>query len=81
MEERLWSHALVIAHGIDKETWNEVVTKFIGLEFDPAVQQQAGSAPSSQTVPHAFDALKVAYGMFAGFGVSAGELSASLQTQ
>lgn len=52
VQEKMWTHAVVIASGMDRTTWREVVGQFVTDEFD-----QGG--PSHQ-------GLKVAYHLFSG---------------
>lgn len=49
-EKKLWTHAVVIASGMDKETWRNVVGAFMDEELDDDADQP----------------LKVAYGLFSG---------------
>ena len=64
-DEKLWSHALLIASSIDKECWKDVVTEWIRAELvaDPA-QPQDGK--------HGREPLRVAYSLFGGNGAAAG---------
>ncbi|TBU65725.1 Sec23-binding domain of Sec16-domain-containing protein [Dichomitus squalens] len=63
-DEKLWSHALLIASSVDKECWKEVVTEWIRAELvaDPA-QPQDGK--------HGREPLRVAYSLFGGNGAAA----------
>ena len=65
-DEKLWSHALLIASSIDKECWKEVVTEWIRAELatDPA-HAQGESVPSREP-------LRVAYSLFGGNGAASG---------
>ncbi|KAI9070392.1 hypothetical protein FKP32DRAFT_1639839 [Trametes sanguinea] len=62
-DEKLWSHALVIASSIDKETWKEVVTEWIRAEL------ASNSTPSQGDEGR--EALRVAYSLFGGNGAAA----------
>ena len=52
VQEKLWTHAVVIASGMDRATWREVVGEFMSSEFD----ENGGS----------HQGLKVAYNLFSG---------------
>ncbi|CDO71219.1 hypothetical protein BN946_scf184863.g14 [Trametes cinnabarina] len=62
-DEKLWSHALVIASSIDKETWKEVVTEWIRAELANSKTQGPGDEGR--------EALRVAYSLYGGNGASA----------
>lgn len=49
-EQRMWTHAVIIASGMDKETWRDVVSAFMREELN---------GEKNQT-------LRVAYGLFSG---------------
>lgn len=61
IEEKMWSHALIISSCIDKHTWGEVVTAFSRAELPPCPPD--GSTKSR-------DALRLTYEMFGGAGTS-----------
>ena len=67
-DEKLWSHALLIASSIDKECWKEVVTEWIRAEL-------VTDAVQGQGEPTLREPLRVAYSLFGGNGAGAGELS------
>ncbi len=69
MGEKLWAHALIIAQGLDKEAWNEVLGEFIRCEIGSSKRDQPDSSVSH------FEGLTVAYGLLGGFGASSGECS------
>ncbi|OSC99056.1 hypothetical protein PYCCODRAFT_1438667 [Trametes coccinea BRFM310] len=62
-DEKLWSHALVIASSIDKETWKDVVTEWIRAELASNGAQGQGDEGR--------EALRVAYSLFGGNGAAA----------
>lgn len=76
LDEKLWAHALVIASGIDKESWKEAVNEFLKVEL--ASKALNGAAPSmhasSRQSNHGREALRVAYSLFSGQGAAAGML-------
>ncbi|KDQ33307.1 hypothetical protein PLEOSDRAFT_1033736 [Pleurotus ostreatus PC15] len=76
LDEKLWAHALVIASGIDKESWKEAVNEFLKVELASKVVN--GTAPSmhasSRQSNHGREALRVAYSLFSGQGAAAGML-------
>ncbi|KAK0561903.1 hypothetical protein OC844_002962 [Tilletia horrida] len=57
LERRMWAHAMVIASGLDKETWCRTVGEFMAFELE----QEGGEVQDLQT-----KALKTAYAMFSG---------------
>lgn len=59
LDQRLWAHALVIASSIDKESWKEACHEFTKTELKSLEGKEA---------------LKVAYGLFAGDGPGASGL-------
>ena len=63
-DEKLWAHALLIASGIDKECWKEVVTEWIRAELVTDPNQGGGSSLR--------EPLRVAYSLFGGNGAAAG---------
>ncbi|KAH9946034.1 Sec23-binding domain of Sec16-domain-containing protein [Epithele typhae] len=63
-DEKLWSHALLIASSIDKECWKEVVTEWIRAEL----VSEPGQGETT-TVPR--EPLRVAYSLFGGNGAAA----------
>ena len=64
LDERLWAHAMLIASSVDKDAWKESVSEFIRTEL--ATDAMGGAVPGREP-------LRMAYGMFAGEGYSAGE--------
>ncbi|KAL4265213.1 Protein transport protein sec16 [Pleurotus pulmonarius] len=73
LDEKLWAHALVIASGIDKESWKEAVNEFLKVELtSKAVNGAAPSMHTSSRQPnHGREALRVAYSLFSGQGAAA----------
>lgn len=82
LDEKLWAHALVIASGIDKESWKEAVNEFLKVEL--ASKALNGTAPSmhasSGQSNHGREALRVAYSLFSGQGAAAGMLFPTVAT-
>jgi hypothetical protein len=76
LDERLWAHALIIANGLDKEQWNEAVKEFMRSELgaSPGQRLTAAFVPPAES----YEGLKVAYGLFAGFGASSGRCKRAL---
>ncbi|EIW85171.1 hypothetical protein CONPUDRAFT_97967 [Coniophora puteana RWD-64-598 SS2] len=64
LDQKLWAHAMVIASGIDKEAWKEVVSEFLKCEL--GVPTEAAGSPGSSR-----EWLRVVYSLFSGQGVSA----------
>lgn len=62
LDEKLWAHAMVIASGIDKEAWKDVVNEFLKTEL--------AGGPSS--AGDGREALRVAYSLLSGQGAAAG---------
>lgn len=62
LDEKLWSHALLISSSLDKEAWKEVAHEFIKTELGLSSDSQDGTGKES---------LRLAYGLFAGDGPSA----------
>ncbi|GAA94393.1 uncharacterized protein L969DRAFT_53277 [Mixia osmundae IAM 14324] len=60
LDNRLWTHALLIASAMDKQTWQDAVTEFIKDELGP----QSGGGKDTE-------ALRVVYGLLSGAGGSA----------
>ncbi|KAK0549242.1 hypothetical protein OC846_003398 [Tilletia horrida] len=56
LEQRMWAHAMVIASGLDKETWCKTVAEFISFELEREAES------SSQDIK----ALRTAYNLFSG---------------
>jgi hypothetical protein len=62
LDEKLWSHALLISSSLDKEAWKEVAHEFIKTELGLGSSPHAASGKES---------LRLTYGLFAGDGPSA----------
>ncbi|KIY61739.1 hypothetical protein CYLTODRAFT_405295 [Cylindrobasidium torrendii FP15055 ss-10] len=75
LDQQLWAHAMVIASGIDKESWQEVVQEFIKTELgskeDPARKalQALSASPISPSV-NGREGLRAVYGLLTGQGVT-----------
>ncbi|KAG8835021.1 Protein transport protein Sec16A, partial [Serendipita sp. 405] len=68
LDERLWAHALLIARGLDEESWTEAAHEFIKIELS---SQGVGYDPQQPFSSDGRESLRVAYGLFAGDGPSA----------
>lgn len=68
LDERMWAHAMVIASGIDKEAWKEVVNEFLKAELGPNTVKDGTAAGSNGR-----ESLRVAYSLYSGQGPSAGK--------
>jgi COPII coat assembly protein SEC16 len=80
LDEKLWAHAMVIASGIDKEAWKEVVNEFLRTELGVKDDERRLPAMSRSNEPpppatNGREWLRVAYSLFSGQGPAAGELS------
>ncbi|KAL9938014.1 hypothetical protein V8E36_003559 [Tilletia maclaganii] len=60
LERRMWAHAMVIASGLDKETWCKAVGEFMDFELNG---QQGGEGAGSNVETKA---LKTTYALFSG---------------
>jgi hypothetical protein len=71
---------MVIASGIDKEAWKEVVNEFLRTELGVKDDERRLPAMSRSNEPpppttNGREWLRVAYSLFSGQGPAAGELS------
>ncbi|KAI0720998.1 Sec23-binding domain of Sec16-domain-containing protein [Cerioporus squamosus] len=64
-DEKLWSHALLIASSVDKECWKEVVTEWIRAELVTDTMSAQGEVTNGR------EPLRVAYSLFGGNGAAA----------
>ncbi|KAL0581708.1 hypothetical protein V5O48_000290 [Marasmius crinis-equi] len=84
LDQKLWAHAMVIASGIDKEAWKEVVNEFLRSELgskdlaskpsaNPAFAhaQPLSGAPAPGGTTNGREGLRVAYSLFSGQGPAA----------
>ncbi|KAL0071380.1 hypothetical protein AAF712_001237 [Marasmius tenuissimus] len=83
LDQKLFAHAMVIASGIDKETWKEVVNEFLRSELgskDLASKASVNPAFAHSLAPNGIGApattngregLRVAYSLFSGQGPAA----------
>ncbi|KAJ7582686.1 Sec23-binding domain of Sec16-domain-containing protein [Mycena floridula] len=75
LDEKLWAHAMVIASGIDKESWKEVVNEFLKNELGSKERTEGSQllrvadAPGLQA--NGREPLRVAYSLLSGQGASA----------
>ncbi|KZS99244.1 hypothetical protein SISNIDRAFT_448107 [Sistotremastrum niveocremeum HHB9708] len=70
LDEKLWSHALLIASSLDKDAWNEAVKEFIHAELCLSEASLTGMIRTS-TGANGREGLRVAYGLLAGQGPAA----------
>jgi hypothetical protein len=67
-DEKMWAHALLIASGLDKVAWKEVVSEFIQAELGVLAGMDSPiNAPSANKR----ESLRVAYGLIAGDSAAA----------
>lgn len=66
LDQKLWSHAMIIASGIDKEAWQEVVNEFLKTEL--------GTQPPSMGPSNGRESLRVVYSLLSGQGAKAGNV-------
>ncbi|KAG7092495.1 hypothetical protein E1B28_008846 [Marasmius oreades] len=78
LDQKLWAHAMVIASGIDKEAWKEVVNEFLRMELgskDMAPRPNANLVLSQSQAPavttNGREGLRVAYSLLSGQGAAA----------
>ncbi|KIK57809.1 hypothetical protein GYMLUDRAFT_61199 [Collybiopsis luxurians FD-317 M1] len=64
LDQKLWSHAMIIASGIDKEAWQEVVNEFLKTELASPSTVSA----SSMGNPNGREGLRVVYSLMSGQG-------------
>ncbi|KAH8833595.1 Sec23-binding domain of Sec16-domain-containing protein [Flagelloscypha sp. PMI_526] len=73
LDEKLWSHAMVIASSLDREAWKEVVTEFLkgemGAKVDGAALLKPPSSESGGLV-NGLESLRVVYSLFSGHGAA-----------
>jgi COPII coat assembly protein SEC16 len=70
LDEKLWGHAMLISRSLDSEAWLEVVQAFVNSELDGLRSSMGPESKGSKSI----ESLKVAYGLFSGFGASSCEL-------
>ncbi|KAH7871832.1 Sec23-binding domain of Sec16-domain-containing protein [Lentinula edodes] len=63
LDQKLWSHAMIIASGIDKEAWQEVVNEFLKTEL--------GTQAPSMGPSNGRESLRVVYSLLSGQGAKA----------
>ncbi|BGP24993.1 COPII vesicle coat protein Sec16 [Rhodotorula toruloides] len=61
LDHKMWAHAFIIASCVDTDCWKEVTIEFLRTELTPSAENPAPGAEGRE-------ALRVAYGMFAGLG-------------
>lgn len=79
LDEKLWSHAMVIASSIDRDTWQETVREFIRADLGSKDVQddkvRANNLRRGSLITPASngrESLRVAYSLFAGQGATSG---------
>lgn len=75
LDEKMWVHAMVIAHGLDKDSFKEVAEEFIKTELGVKGVRVPGSALPVKTegaVVNGRECLRLAYGLYAGQASTAG---------
>ncbi|KAF7976320.1 hypothetical protein HWV62_7038 [Athelia sp. TMB] len=76
LDGKLWAHAMVIASGIDKDAWKEVVNEFLRTELSSTGQESMLGLSSVVKVAEPPTAsgrewLRVAYSLYSGQGAAA----------
>lgn len=71
LDQKLWTHALIIASSIDKDAWKEVVNEFVRAELGSTNTNAASGYTSSASLASGREPLRVAYNFFAGQGAAA----------
>ncbi|BGO91738.1 hypothetical protein NBRC10512_006220 [Rhodotorula toruloides] len=61
LDRKMWAHAFIIASCVDTDCWKEVTVEFLRTELTPSAENPTPGAEGRE-------ALRVAYGMFAGLG-------------
>ncbi|GAA6001466.1 uncharacterized protein JCM10292_006268 [Rhodotorula paludigena] len=61
LDHKMWAHAFIIASCVDTDCWKDVTIEFLRSELTPSPESAAPGAEGRE-------ALRVAYGMFAGLG-------------
>ena len=72
-DEKLWSHALLIASSIDKEAWKDIVNEFVRSELASGNEDALGRSHASSSMAAGKESLRVAYSLFSGHGAAAGK--------
>lgn len=75
LDEKMWAHAMVIAHGLDKDSFKEVAEEFIKTELGVKGVRVPGSAlpvKTEGTAVNGRECLRLAYGLYAGQASTAG---------
>ncbi|KAJ3113890.1 vesicle coat component [Phlyctochytrium bullatum] len=63
VSHRLWTHALIIAAQVDKDTYKNAVLNFVDAELQPREDENSGRAPVVQS-----PSMSVLYSVFSGAG-------------
>ncbi|ESK97004.1 copii vesicle coat protein [Moniliophthora roreri MCA 2997] len=76
LDQKLWAHAMVIASGIDREAWKEVVNEFLRTELGSkditSRTATYGQVPNgTASLANGREPLRVAYSLFSGQGAAA----------
>lgn len=67
LDHKMWAHAFIIASCVDTDCWKDVTIEFLRSELTPSPESAAPGAEGRE-------ALRVAYGMFAGLGAESSTL-------
>jgi hypothetical protein len=67
VEHSMWAHAFIIASCVDTDCWKDVTNEFLQAELMPSSDHTGPGAEGRE-------ALRVAYGMFAGLGDESSKL-------
>lgn len=79
LDEKLWTHAMIIASSIDKDAWKEVVNEFLKAELgvkDEGTHERSYPKMKDALVSltNGREGLRVAYSLFSGQGSAASAL-------
>ncbi|KAI9615428.1 hypothetical protein H4Q26_011366 [Puccinia striiformis f. sp. tritici PST-130] len=70
VEQRMWSHALIIANSLGNDIWRETVKDFVRFELGDPDLSSLGHPPSPHP-PKGREGLRTLYTLFAGAGPAA----------
>lgn len=75
IDEKLWAHAMIIASSVNAQSWQEVVKEFVRSELgikQSLLSLADGKSDNAAPASNGRESLRVAYGLFAGYGASSG---------
>lgn len=72
LDQKLWAHAMIIASGIDKDAWQEVVNEFLKTEL--ASQTVSSTSTPTMGALTGREGLRVVYSLLSGQGAKSGTL-------